>query len=126
MWRDRAPALANDFAVIVADLPGYGRSFCPGDAPDHSGMSKRVMADALIAAMRAAGHDRFAIVGHDRGGRVAYRAALDHPATVTHLAVLDVVPTLEVWDRADSRLALSFWPFSLLAQPSPLPERLIA
>jgi haloacetate dehalogenase len=75
--------------------------------------------------MRRLGHERFAIVGHDRGGRVAYRAALDNPNVVTAVAVLDIVPTLEVWDRADARLTLSFWPFSLLAQREPLPERFI-
>jgi haloacetate dehalogenase len=88
-------------------------------------MSKRAMAAMLAEVMRRLGHERFAVVGHDRGGRVAYRAALDNPSVVTAVAVLDIVPTLEVWDRADARLALSFWPFSLLAQPEPLPERLI-
>jgi haloacetate dehalogenase len=71
------------------------------------------------------GHERFAVAGHDRGGRVAYRMALDHPSTVTAVSVLDIVPTWEVWERADARLPLAFWPFSLLAQPEPLPERLI-
>jgi len=125
MWRDIAPHLARDFRVIVADLPGYGRSDCPA-AGDPAAMSKREMAATLVAAMRTAGHDRFAVIGHDRGARVAYRAALDHVAQISHVGVLDVVPTFEVWGRADARLALSFWPFSLLAQPSPLPERLIA
>jgi len=124
MWRDVAPALANDFRVIVADLPGYGRSACP-DPHDQDAMSKRRMAATLVSALRAAGHERFAMIGHDRGGRVAYRAALDHPEQISHVGVLDVVPTFEVWERADARLALSFWPFSLLAQPWPLPERLI-
>ena len=126
MWHEIAPLLAADFAVVVADLPGYGRSGCPGDRGRHASMSKRAMAATLVKAMRAAGHDRFAVVGHDRGGRVAYRAALDHPECVSHVAVLDVVPTFDVWDRADARLALAFWPFSLLAQPAPLPERLIS
>ena len=125
MWRDVAPLLAADFSVIVADLPGYGRSDCPADSDRSAAMAKRAMAAILVQAMRVAGHDRFAVVGHDRGGRVAYRAALDHPAAVTHVAVLDIVPTFDVWDRADARLALGFWPFSLLAQPAPLPERLI-
>jgi haloacetate dehalogenase len=126
MWHAVAPVLAKDFTVIAADLPGYGRSYCPADAPDHASMSKREMAAALIAPMRRLGYDRFAIVGHDRGGRVAYRAALDHPSIVAALVVLDVIPTLDVWDRADARLALAFWPFSLLAQPAPLPERILA
>jgi len=127
MWRDIAPALAKDFTVIAADLPGYGASASPADdGDDHRAMSKRAMAADLVHAMRGLGHARFAVVGHDRGGRVAYRMALDHEEAVTRLAVLDVVPTMEVWDRADARLALGFWPFSLLAQPAPLPERLIA
>lgn len=125
MWRDVAALLAADFAVIAADLPGYGASGCPEDSAHHASMSKRQMAATLVEAMRLSGHGRFAIVGHDRGGRVAYRAALDHPDCVTHVAILDVVPTAEVWARADARLALAFWPFSLLAQPAPLPERLV-
>lgn len=124
MWREIAPLLAGEYKVIAADLPGYGRSNCP-DERLRDAMSKREIATTLVEAMRSAGHDRFAIVGHDRGGRVAYRAALDHATCVSHVAVLDVVPTFDVWDRADARLALAFWPFSLLAQPSPLPERLI-
>ena len=119
MWHAVAPLLAARYTVVAADLPGYGRSGVPADG------SKRTMAAMLVAAMRALGHARFAVVGHDRGGRVAYRLALDHPATVSAAAVLDVVPTSEVWDRADHRLALTFWPFALLAQPAPLPERLI-
>lgn len=123
MWHAIAPLLAADFTVVAADLPGYGRSDCPTD--NHASMSKRALAATLVEVMRSLGHERFAIVGHDRGGRVAYRAALDHPDAVTAIAVLDVIPTAEVWERADARLALSFWPFSLLAQPSPLPERLL-
>jgi len=125
MWHAVAPLLAADFTVIAADLPGYGGSACPADAPDHASMSKRAMATTLVAAMLALGHDRFAIAGHDRGGRVAYRAALDHPDAIEALAILDVIPTFDVWDEADARLALAFWPFSLLAQPAPLPERLL-
>lgn len=125
MWHDVAPLLARDFTVIAADLPGYGQSACPADTSDHAAMSKRAMANTLCAAMTALGHDRFAVVGHDRGGRVAYRAALDRPDRIATLAVLDVIPTYEVWERADARLALAFWPFSLLAQPAPLPERLL-
>lgn len=126
MWHKMAPLLAADFSVVAADLPGYGQSSCPADAADHGSMSKRALAATLIEAMRAAGHERFAVIGHDRGGRVAYRAALDHPDRITRLAVLDVIPTYDVWDRADARLALGFWPFSLLAQPAPFPERLLA
>jgi haloacetate dehalogenase len=127
MWRDIGPMLASHFTVVAVDLPGYGASDCPpADEQGHGSMSKRAMATTLIETMAALGHDRFAVAGHDRGGRVAYRMALDHAEVVTRLAVLDIIPTFEVWDRADARLALAFWPFSLLAQPAPLPERLIA
>ncbi|MGY3396101.1 haloacetate dehalogenase [Bradyrhizobium sp. USDA 3311] len=124
MWRTIAPLLAVDFSVICADLPGYGRSACLPDEP-RTRYSKRSMAQALVEAMATLGHDRFAVVGHDRGGRVAYRMALDRKYVVSKLVVLDVIPTGMLWDRADARLTLSFWPFSLLAQPEPLPERLI-
>jgi haloacetate dehalogenase len=126
MWHAVAPALSSDFTVVAADLPGYGLSDCPRSEEDHAAMSKRSMAASLMAAMRKLGHERFAIVGHDRGGRVAYRAALDHPDGVAAIAVLDIIPTLAVWERADARLALAFWPFSLLAQPAPLPEHLVS
>lgn len=125
MWRDVAPLLASDFTVICADLRGYGRSGCPPSAPDHSSFSKRAMADDMAAVMEQLGFWRFSIAGHDRGGRVAYRLALDHPERVERLAVLDIVPTSIAWDRADARFALGFWPWSLLAQPEPLPERML-
>ncbi|WP_343520460.1 alpha/beta hydrolase [Sphingomonas sp.] len=126
MWRDTAPLLAGDATVIVADLPGYGASAYPRDPADRDAMSKRAMAQALVEAMRALGHARFAVAGHDRGGRVAYRMALDHPEVIERVAVLDMVPTIEVWERADARTMLAFWPFALLAQPAPFPERLLA
>jgi haloacetate dehalogenase len=126
MWRDIAPRLAERFSVVCADLRGYGRSGCPPSTPDHAPYSKRAMAEDMAAVMAQLGFPRFAIAGHDRGGRVAYRLALDHPDRVTHLAVLDVIPVAEVWDRADARLATAFWPWSLLAQDPPLPERLIS
>ena len=125
MWRDVAPRLARRWSVVCADLPGYGWSGCPRDAADHAAHGKRAMARHLVEAMKTLGFDRFAVVGHDRGGRVAYRMALDHPQRVSHLAVLDVIPTADVWARADARLALGFWPWSLLAQPAPLPEWLL-
>ena len=125
MWRDVAPLLIGDFTIVLADLPGYGGSSCPPESADHSNMSKRAMASTLVDVMRQLGHNTFAVVGHDRGGRVAYRMAIDHPSVVTHVAVLDVIPTAEVWKRADANLMLAFWPFSLLAQPAPLPEKLI-
>jgi haloacetate dehalogenase len=125
MWRDVAPVLAGCFTVICADLRGYGGSGCPPSAPDHAPYSKRRMATDMVQLMEKLGFARFMVAGHDRGGRVAYRMAIDHPANIQQLAVLDIVPTAAVWDRADSRLALGFWPWSLLAQPAPLPERLI-
>jgi haloacetate dehalogenase len=125
MWHAVAPGLAERFTVVAADLPGYGTSFRPPVTSDHAGHAKRALAGDLVAAMAALGHDAFAVAGHDRGGRVAYRMALDHPEAVTRVAVLDVVPTGEVWRRADAALALGYWHWAFLAQPAPLPERLI-
>src|SRR5262245_14590080 len=93
MWHPIASALAERFTVIAPDLPGYGDSFRPPVAEDHAPHSKRALAADLVDAMRELGHTSYAVVGHDRGGRVAYRMALDHPGTVTRLAVLDIVPT---------------------------------
>ncbi len=126
MWRGVAPLLARHFTVVCADLRGYGRSGCPASAPDHAPYAKRAMARDMVIVMERLGFGRFAVAGHDRGGRVAYRMALDHPDRIERLAVLDVVPTATVWDRADARLALDYWPWSLLAQPEPLPERVLA
>jgi haloacetate dehalogenase len=126
MWRGVAPLLTRRFTVVCADLRGYGRSGCPASTPDHAPYAKRAMARDMVAVMERLGFARFSVAGHDRGGRVAYRLALDQPARVERIAVLDILPTGEVWDRADARLALAFWPWSLLAQPPPLPERLMA
>jgi haloacetate dehalogenase len=125
MWRAVAPLLARRFTVICADLRGYGRSGCPASTPDHAPYAKRAMARDMVAVMEWLGFPRFSVAGHDRGGRVAYRLALDHSSRVEQLAVLDILPTGTVWERADARFALSYWPWSLLAQPEPLPERLI-
>lgn len=126
MWRDIAPRLAREFTVVCADLRGYGWSGCPASDADHAPYSKRAMGSDMIVAMDRLGHQRFRLAGHDRGGRVAYRMALDHPRAIEKIAVLDVLPTSTSWDRADARLALAFWPWSLLAQPEPLPERMLA
>jgi haloacetate dehalogenase len=126
MWRDVAPLLARHFTVICADLRGYGQSGCPPSAPDHAPYSKRTMAIDMVRVMERLGFSRFAVAGHDRGGRVAYRLALDHPKRVTKLAVLDVVPTGMAWARADADFALGFWPWSLLAQDEPLPESILS
>lgn len=125
MWRGVEPILARRFTVVCPDLPGYGSSGCPASRGDHAAQSKRAMARELVALMERLGFVRFSVAGHDRGGRVAYRMALDHPERVERLAVLDVVPTAEVWDRADARLTAAYWPWSLLAQPAGLPERLV-
>jgi haloacetate dehalogenase len=126
MWRSVAPILARHFTVVCPDLRGYGRSGCPKSAEDHAPYSKRAMARDMVAVMQRVGFPRFSVAGHDRGGRVAYRLALDHPERVHRTAVLDVVPTADAWDRADARFILAFWPWSLLAQPEPFPERLLA
>jgi len=126
MWRDIAPRLAARFTLICPDLPGYGQSGCPPTDRAHAPYSKRTMAAALVSAMSDIGYQSFSVAGHDRGGRVAYRMTLDHPDRIERLAVLDIVPTLDTWEAADARFALAFWPWSLLAQPAPLPERLIA
>ena len=125
MWHPVAPALAGAFTVVAADLPGYGGSFRPKAADDHAPHGKRALAEDLVAAMARLGHGRFAVAGHDRGGRVGYRMALDHPGVVTRLAVLDIVPTGEIWRRADAGFALGYWHWPFLAQPAPLPEQLI-
>jgi len=125
MWRQVAEALAAEFTIIAPDIRGYGRSSQPADSDDHETYSKRTMARDMIAVMRAFGFERFDIAGHDRGGRIGYRLALDHPAAVRRLSVLDIVPTGEVWARADARFALKYWHWPFLAQPGPMPERLI-
>jgi haloacetate dehalogenase len=125
MWRTVAPVLARDFTVVCPDLRGYGRSGCPPSTPDHVPYAKRTMARDMVSVMGRLGFPRFCVAGHDRGGRVAYRMALDHPNQVDRLAVLDIVPTATVWDEADARLALGYWPWSLLAQPEPFPERIL-
>jgi haloacetate dehalogenase len=125
MWHSVAPLLAERFTVVAPDLPGYGDSFRPPVREDHFPHSKRAFAADLVAALGELGHRSFAVVGHDRGGRVAYRMALDHPDAVTRLAVLDIVPTGEVWARVDATLMLGYWHWAFLAQPAPLAERLI-
>jgi haloacetate dehalogenase len=125
MWRRVASVLARHHRVIVPDLRGYGASSCPPSSDDHAPYSKRTMARDIVLLMSALGHDRFALAGHDRGGRVAYRLAFDHPDKVNRLALLDILPTDFMWECADARLVLAFWPWSLLAQPASLPERLL-
>jgi haloacetate dehalogenase len=125
MWHRVAPLLAGNFTVVAADLRGYGDSSRPPSAPDHEPYAKRAMARDMVDAMASLGFDRFRIAGHDRGGRVAYRLTLDHPERIDRLAVLDIVPTVEMWDRMDARLALENWHWLFMAQAEPFPERLI-
>jgi haloacetate dehalogenase len=125
MWHAVAPALAERFTVIAVDLPGYGDSHSPEPGEDHAPHSKRAMAHDLVQAMAALGHDRFALAGHDRGGRVGYRLALDFPEALSALAVLDIVPTAEVWARADDRFARAYWHWAFLALPAPRPEQMV-
>lgn len=125
MWHGVAAALSERRTVVATDLAGYGASFRPPPAPDHRPHGKRALALDQVEAMAALGFESFAVAGHDRGGRVAYRMALDHPQRVSRLAVLDIVPTAEVWARAGADLARTYWHWPFLAQPAPLPERLI-
>ena len=126
-WHRVAPLLAADFTVVCPDLRGYGDSrFTGTETPDHAAFSKRAMARDQVATMAKLGFARFAVAGHDRGGRVAYRLALDHPDRVTRLATLDIVPTLEAFERMDAQRAMSAYHWLFLAQPFDLPERMIA
>ncbi|MBA4116781.1 MAG: alpha/beta hydrolase [Rubrobacter sp.] len=125
MWHLVAPRLAESFTVVAADLRGYGDSSKPEGGNDHSGYSKRAMAGDQVRLMRELGFDSFAVIGHDRGGRVAHRMALDHPERITKVAVLDIVPTRHVFATADKDLAMSYYHWFFLAQPYDLPERLI-
>ncbi|MGQ0663571.1 MAG: alpha/beta fold hydrolase [Pseudomonadota bacterium] len=125
MWHKIAPDLARRFTVIAADLRGYGDSTKPPSGPEHLEYSKRAMAQDMVEAMAALGWTGFAVVGHDRGGRVAYRLALDHPAAVTRLAVLDIVPTHAMWTNMDKALATAIYHWLFLIQPDGLPETMI-
>jgi pimeloyl-ACP methyl ester carboxylesterase len=124
MWRHVAADLAADHTVICPDLRGYGASDKPADA-DGTTYAKRTMAADVVALARALGHERFALAGHDRGALVAIRAGLDHPGTVTHLASLDVLPTLDMWDVMHGVSAAVGFHLYLMAQPPGLPEQLI-
>jgi haloacetate dehalogenase len=126
MWHRVAPVLAQHFSLVIPDLPGYGWSVAPEADADHEPYSKRAMANVMIELMEALGHVRFRLAGHDRGGRVAYRLALDHPERVERLAVLDIVPTYAMWHGMDRKMAMKVWHWPFLAQPYPLPEMLIS
>lgn len=125
MWHLVAPRLAEEFTVVCPDLRGYGDSSKPATTDDHAPYSKRAMARDQVAVMQQLGFEQFAVAGHDRGGRVAYRMALDHPERVTRLAVLDILPTGEHFRRADMAFGMGYWHWFFLAQPYDLPERMI-
>src|SRR4051794_14322314 len=125
MWHLTAPQLAEAYTVVCADLRGYGDSAKVPTTADHEPYSKRAMARDMVAVMRSLGHERFAVVGHDRGGRVAYRLALDHPERGRGLAVLDILPTGEHFPRAEMEFGLGPWHWFFLPQAFDLPPRLI-
>lgn len=125
MWHRVAFQLASRFTVVIADLPGYGFSDIPATDPSHTPHTKRAMARTLVQAMQRLGHSRFAVAGHDRGARVAYRMALDQPQRLSSFAVIDILPTYDYWNQLDRLFALRIYHWAFLAQPYPLPENLI-
>ncbi|UEM19423.1 alpha/beta hydrolase [Skermanella mucosa] len=125
IWHKVAGALAERFTVVATDLRGYGDSEKVPTTDDHSSYSKREMARDQVEVMRILGFERFQVVGHDRGGRVAHRMAIDHAARVRRLAVLDIVPTLTTFQSVDQQLATAYYHWFFLIQPHPLPEHMI-
>jgi haloacetate dehalogenase len=125
IWHHVAPVLAENHTVVVTDLRGYGDSDKPAAGPDHAEYSKRAMARDQLLVMQALGFDRFAVAGHDRGGRVGHRLALDHPDAVDRLAVLDIVPTRYAFAHVDAAFALGYFHWFFLAAGNGIPERLI-
>jgi haloacetate dehalogenase len=125
-WHTVAPPLVSEHTVVVCDLKGYGESRGPRGGPLGEGYTKREMAAELVDVMAQAGFERFAVAGHDRGGRVAYRMALDAPACVERLCVLNIVPTVDQFERMAAQATIDYYPWYLLAQPPPLAERLLA
>jgi haloacetate dehalogenase len=125
MWDRVAPALAERHEVVAPDLRGYGDSSRPAGGSDHAGYSKRAMARDMVEVMAALGHDRFDVAGHDRGGRVAHRMAKDHPDAVRRLCVMDIAPTLHMFEHTDQAFATGYYHWFFLIQGGGLPERLI-
>jgi haloacetate dehalogenase len=125
IWHRVAQRLAERFFLVMPDLRGYGDSSQPPGLPDHANYSKRAMAADMVALMRSLGHERFGLVGHDRGGRVAHRLALDHPQAVRRLCVIDIAPTLDMYAATDMRFASFYYHWFHLIQPAPLPETMI-
>ena len=125
LWHKIAPKLAEKYSVVAADLRGYGDSSKPEDGNKHANYSKRAMAQDMVDAMHQLGFDKFAVVGHDRGGRVAHRLVLDHADNVTKVSFLDIVPTYDMFHHVDQAFATSNYHWFFLIQPAPLPETLI-
>jgi haloacetate dehalogenase len=125
VWHRIAPELARHFTVVCPDLKGYGDSDAPPPTPDSANYSKRVMGEEMLALMKTLGYPRFVLAGHDRGARIAYRLALDHPEAVTRLGILDILPTAEYWDLADRKFAVNTFHWGFLARDGGVPERLI-
>ena len=125
IWHQVAPALANNFTVIASDLRGYGESSKPHSKNDHSTYSKRSLASDQHGLMKALGHDQFFLLGHDRGGRVSHRLAADYPESVLSLMVLDISPTLTMYEQTSMDFAKGYWHWFFLIQPEPIPETLI-
>ena len=125
IWHRVVRELHGRFRFILPDLRGYGDSARPAGDADHANYSKRTMALDMVELMAQLGHERFALVGHDRGGRVAHRLALDHPQRVCRLALIDIAPTLDMYEATDMRFASAYYHWFLLIQPAPLPERLL-
>jgi haloacetate dehalogenase len=126
MWHHLAPALAERFSLVIADLPGYGASDVPRTDANHTPYTKRAMARTIVDLMESLGHSRFSLAGHDRGGRVGYRLALDHQERLSKLVVLDILPTYNYWTNLNRLSALRIYHWTFLAQPHPLPETLIS
>jgi haloacetate dehalogenase len=126
MWHHVAPVLAREHPVVLTDLRGYGDSGKPSGGSRHEAYAKRSMAYDQVLVMRELGYEKFAVVGHDRGGRVAHRMALDYDECVERIAVLDIVPTRHAFRHADKDFGLGYWHWFFLAQPEPLPEGLLA
>jgi haloacetate dehalogenase len=125
IWHKVAGELARHFTVIAADLRGYGDSGKPPGLPDHANYSKRAMGQEQLRLMELLGFDSFALMGHDRGGRVAYRMALDHPERIRRLVVLDIAPTLAMYEQTTRQFATSYYHWFFLIRPAPFPELLI-
>ena len=125
IWHRIAPELSTHFTLVLADLRGYGDSSKPAGESDHANYSKRAMAGDMIVLMSALGYRQFDVLSHDRGARVAHRLAADHPDAVRRLAVLDVAPTLAMYEQTTDTFARAYWHWFFLIQPAPLPERLI-